>query len=96
MTHAFARALEQTGGIREHCAIVEADICMSLECIDISKRRVPHTSDRTSVVQELTDIGAAAAHALKPCSRHQSERVDEVGKPRLNLRISSDRAREPQ
>src|SRR5215510_487884 len=49
--------------------IVEADIRMSLERVDISKRRVLHTSDRTSVVQKLADIDAAAPHALKPCSR---------------------------
>jgi hypothetical protein len=96
MTHALARAFEHASGIREHCAIVEADIRMSLECVDISKRRVPHTSDRTSVVQELADIGAAAAHALKPCLRHKSERIGEVGKPSLDLRISSDRTVEPQ
>jgi hypothetical protein len=47
-------------------------------------------------VQELADIGAAAAHALKPCLRHQSERIGEVGKPSLDLRISSDRTVEPQ
>src|SRR5437899_9893410 len=91
MTHALALTLEQAGGIRERCAIVETDIRMSLERVDIPKRRVPHTSDWTSVVQELADIGAAAAHALKPCPRHQSERIGEVGKPSLNLRISPDR-----
>ena len=89
-------AFEQAGGIREHCAMVEADIRMRLERVDISKRRVPHTSDRTSVVQELADIGAAAAHALEPCPRHQSERIGEVGKPSLDLRISPDRTVEPQ
>jgi hypothetical protein len=96
MTHALARAFEQAGRIREHCAIVEADIRMSLECVDISKRRVPHTSNRTPVVQELADIGAATAHAFEPYPRHQSERIGEVGKPSLNLRVSSDRTREPQ
>src|SRR5262249_57989447 len=87
VAHALARAFEQAGGIREHCAIVEADIRMSLECVDISKRRVPHTSDRTSVVQELADIGAAATHALKPCPRHQSERIGELRKPSPRLTI---------
>ena len=70
MTHAFARAFEQAGGVRERGTIVEADIRVSLERIDISKRRVSQTSDRTSVVQELADICAAAAHAFKPCPRH--------------------------
>src|SRR5262249_31297135 len=51
---------------------------------------------RTSVVQELTDIGTAAAHAFKPCLRHQSERISKAGKPSLDLRISLDRAVEPQ
>ncbi len=78
MTHALALAFEQAGGIRQHCAIVETDVRMSFERVDISKGRVPHTSDRASVVQELADIGAAAAHALKPCPRHQSERIGEV------------------
>src|SRR5262245_58801249 len=90
MTHALARAFEQAGGIREHGAIEEADIRMSLECVDIAKRRVLHTNDRTSVVQELAHIGAAAAHALKPCPRHQAKRIGEVGKPSLYLRIASD------
>src|SRR5215813_5359868 len=96
MTIALALAFEQPGGIREHCAIVEADIRMSLKRVDISKRRVPHTSDRTSVVQELADIGAAAAHALKPRPRHQPEWIGEAGKPNLNSRIASDRTGEPQ
>src|SRR5262249_34945591 len=96
MTHALALALQQAPGIREHGAIEEADIGASLERIDISNRCGPHTSDRTSVVQELADIGAAAAHALKPCPRHQSERIGEVGKPSLNPRVASDRTGEPQ
>ena len=51
MTHAFARAFEQAGGVRERGTIVEADIRVNLERIDISKRRVSQTSDRTSVVR---------------------------------------------
>src|SRR5262245_48240461 len=90
MAHALARAFEQAGGIREHCAIEEADIRMSLECVDIAKRRVLHTNDRASVVQELADIGTAATHALKPCPGHQAKRIGEVGKPSLYLRIASD------
>jgi hypothetical protein len=96
MPHALARALEQAGGIRKHCAAIEADIRMCLESIDISKRRIPYTSDWTSVVQEFADIGAAAAHALKPCPRHQAERIGEVGKPSLDLRITPERTVEPQ
>src|SRR5262249_14399627 len=53
MTHALALAFEQADGIREHCAIVETDIRMSLEGVDISKRRIPQTSHWASVVQKL-------------------------------------------
>jgi hypothetical protein len=96
MTHALAPALEQAGGIGEHRALEETDIRMSLEGVDISKWRLPDTSDRTTVVQQFADVGTAPAHAIKPCPRHQSERIDKVGKPGLNLRVSSDRAGEPQ
>jgi hypothetical protein len=87
--------LEQADGIGEHCAMEEADTRMRLERVDIAKRRVLHASNRTSIVQELADIGAAVAHALEPCPRHQSVRIGE-GKPSLNLRISSDCTRVPQ
>src|SRR5690348_17387173 len=63
--HVLASAFQQAGRVREHCATEEADVRMRLESVDISKRRIRHTSDRTSVVQELADIGAAPAHALK-------------------------------
>ena len=78
MTHALAGAFEQTGRIREHRAIKEADTRMSLERVDISKRRVSHACDGTTVVQEFADIGTTTAHALKPRLRHQPERVGEV------------------
>src|SRR5262245_32366617 len=96
MAHALACAFEQAGGIREHGAVVEADICMRLERIDIPKRGVSHTSDRASVVQELADVGAAAAHALKPGPCHHPVRIDEAGKPILDPGIPPHRAVEPQ
>jgi hypothetical protein len=69
---------------------------MSLERIDISERRVRHACHRTTVVQQFTDIGAAAAHALKPCPRHQPVRIGELGEPGLDLRIAPDCTGEPQ
>ena len=78
MTHALPSTFEQAGGIREHRAIVEADTRMSLERVDIPERRVTQACDGTTIVQEFSNIGAAAAHALKPHPRYEPERVGEV------------------
>jgi hypothetical protein len=69
---------------------------MTRERVDISKWRVPDTGNRTSIVQEFPDIGAAAAHALEPSPRHQSVRIGDVEKPSIDPRITSDRTGEPQ
>src|SRR5262245_48037846 len=95
MPHAAPRALERAGGIPGGRAVEKSDVRMRLERVDISKRRVPHTSNGTSVVQHFADIGAAAAHALKPCPRHQSVRIRNL-EPSLDFRIAPHRAMEPQ
>jgi hypothetical protein len=51
---------------------------MSLERVDIPERRVTQACDGTTIVQEFSNIGAAAAHALKPHPRYEPERVGEV------------------
>jgi len=93
MTHALALAFQKMGGIRECRAVMEADACVRCIRIHVSKRRISRASDRTSVMQEFTDILAASSHAFKPCPRHQSERIGEAREPGLDPRIAPDCAR---
>jgi len=96
MTHALAHSLKQAGRVCKHCAIKETDIGMRLERVDVSKRCISHTKDWASVVQNLADIRAAIAHALKPTPRRQAKRIGEFEKPVLNPGIAADCICEPQ
>lgn len=66
MTHALACAFEQAGRIGEHRAEIEANVRMGFERVDVGERRIPDARDGTAVVQQLANVGAAAAASLRP------------------------------
>jgi hypothetical protein len=74
----------------------EADIGMRPERVDISERRVADAGDRTSVVEKLADVGAAAAHSVEPSPHHPAQRIGIVREPGLDPGIAPDRAGESQ
>src|SRR5262245_31077344 len=69
---------------------------MHLEWVDVGKRRVAHAGDGASVMQQLTHISAAAAHALEPGPCHQPLRIGHATEPGLDPGIAPDRVGEPQ
>jgi hypothetical protein len=69
--HTFATSLQQTGGIREHRTVEKADIDMAFESVDVRKRRIFYTCDRTSIVHQLSDIVTALSHLRKPLLRNR-------------------------
>lgn len=46
-------------------------------------------------MRQLANVGPAAAHALKPGSDHQPERLGRAEKPAIDFRASANRAGEP-
>lgn len=68
MTHALARAFEQAGRIGKHRAEIKANVRMGFERVDVSERRIPDARNGTAVVQQLANVGAAAAASLRPPS----------------------------
>jgi hypothetical protein len=94
--HAFAGAFHKTRRIGERRAVEEADVHVSLEGVDVSKRGVFHAGDGVAIVHELTHVGPATAHVLKPRAGDASQFVTRLGKPRVDFWGSMDRTGEPK
>lgn len=66
MAHELTGALQQALWIGDLGTAKESDIDMMAEGIDIAECRVTDARGGMAVVQQLSDIVAAAAHDLKP------------------------------
>jgi hypothetical protein len=86
--HAFAASLEQVGCIIERCAVEEADIDMTLECIDVPERRIFYACDRATVVNQLSHIVTAFPHLLKPPLRNRPQLGRAIDQPEVDSRVS--------
>jgi hypothetical protein len=95
MPQAFSGAFEKVGPVGERRSMEEPDIHVSAEGVDIGKCGVFHTGDGMAVVQELANVRATAAHALKPWLRHPSQLVVGFTEPHVNATISLNGAGEP-
>ena len=95
MAHMLAGALEKAGRVVERRAVEEAHIRMSGEGIHIAKRDIVHARSRTAIVQELANVGAAAAHAFEPWLGEPPQPVQRPRKPEVDNRIAMNGAGEP-
>src|SRR5580693_3342146 len=66
MAHEPTGALQQSGRVRQRCAIEESNVYVLGEHIDVAEGRVSQTCDRTAVMQELTNFVPAFSHYPKP------------------------------
>jgi len=94
--HAFARALQKAGRIVERRTEEEADIRVIPEGVDISERRIARTYRRTTIVQQLANIGAAVAHLLEPRQSDPPQSVVGLRKPGVDAGVAPDGAREQE
>jgi hypothetical protein len=72
MAHELAGALQQTGWIRQLCALKETHVYVGGEHIDIAEGRVTQTGSRTAVMQKFPDFVSTFSHHLKPVMRDGS------------------------
>jgi len=96
MAHELASALQQVSRIRQRCAMKESDVYMRSEYIDIAKRRISQTCNRTAVMQELPDFIPALSHHLKPMMRDGSQFTCMLFHPRVDGGVALDSAVESQ
>ena len=96
MPHALAGALQKARGIGERRTVEEADIDVISKGIDVPKRRVLHACGGAAIVHKFADVGAAAAHMVKPGLRHPPQFVSRLREPGVDLGVSLDRAGKPK
>src|SRR5437588_5163813 len=92
MAHELAGALQQAGGIREHCAVKEPHVYVRSEYIDVAEGGISQTCDRTAVMQMLPDFVPAFSHHLKPMMRDGSQSTRMLFHPRIDGGIALDSA----
>src|SRR3984957_17080709 len=73
MAHELTVALQQTGRIRQCCAVKEPHVDVRTEYIDIAEGRISQTCNRTAVMQKLQHLVPALSHHLKPPMRDGSQ-----------------------
>ena len=95
MPHALAGAFQKGRRVVERRPLEEADIHMSPEGVDVPKSRVSDASGGMAILQQLANVGSAAAHLLKPWLGDASQLVVGLVKPGVNAGVSLNRAREP-
>jgi hypothetical protein len=61
---------------------------MTFECVDVPEWRIFYTCDRTTIVQQLSDIVTALPHLHKPLPRNSPKLDRAVGQPKVDSRIS--------
>src|SRR5437016_4754643 len=96
MAHELAAALQQTGRIRQRCAVKEPHVDVRSEYIDIPEGRVSQTCNRRPVMQKLADFVPARSHHLKPLMRDSSQFSCMLFHPRTDGGIALDSAVESQ
>src|SRR3989440_8787002 len=96
MAHELAGALQQTGRIRQCCAVKEPHVYVRSEYIDVPEGRISQTCDRTAVMQKLPDFVPALSHHLKPLMRDGSQCTGMLFHPRIDGGIPLDSAVESQ
>src|SRR5580693_1307005 len=96
MAHEPTGALQQSGRVRQRCAIEESNVYVLGEHIDVAEGRVSQTCDRTAVMQELTNFVPAFSHYPKPLVREGSQFTRMFFHPRINGGIALDCSVEPQ
>ena len=93
--HSFAGAFQKARPVVERRAVEEADIHMSIEGVDVPKRRISHTRSGMAIVQKFANVRSAPAHQLKPWLGDPSQLVIRLGKPSVNAGVPPNGAREP-
>src|SRR3989440_11205356 len=96
MAHELAGALQQAGRIRERCAVKVPHVYVRSEYIAVAGVRISQTSNRTAVMQKLTDFVPAFSHHLKPLMRDGSQSTCMLFHPRIDGGIPLDSAVESQ
>ncbi len=69
---------------------------MSGEDVDVAERGVLDTGDGASVVDQVQDVVAAAAHLGEPAVRDPAQLAVGQGQPGVDLGAAADRAVEPE
>ncbi len=92
MAHELSLAFQKTIGIVNFRAAKKPDINMRLEGVNIRKRRFANTRGWMAVMQQLSNIPAATAQDLKPVPRDLAQFPGMTAHPRLDRRVSFDRA----
>jgi hypothetical protein len=72
MAHEPASAFQQSLRIGNLGTTKEPDIDVGSEGIDVGERGISYTRGRMTIVQCLSNIGAAVAYDLKPALRDRS------------------------
>jgi hypothetical protein len=80
VTHVLTGSLEQSRGIGKMCAQEEAHVDVRREHIDVTECRVAYARSRMPVVEKVSYVVAAVAHAFVPGSRNLASRSTAVGK----------------
>src|ERR1700679_3641998 len=62
MAHELAGALQQTGWVRQRCALKETYIYVGSEYIDVAERRISQACNRAAVMQQLLYFAPESAH----------------------------------
>jgi hypothetical protein len=96
MPHELASALQQSGGIRQRCALKEPHVYVRSEYVDVAEGRISQTRNRTPVVQKLSDFVSALSHHLKPPMRKFSQFACVLLHPSVDGGIPLDSAIESQ
>ncbi len=92
MAHTLAASLQQVGGIVQFGAKVKSHVHMSLEDIDIAKRRIFHACDGAPVMHQLSNIMAAFPHPSEPRTRNGAEFGALLVQPEVNSWLPFDRS----
>lgn len=95
MAHELTGALQQALWIGDLGTAKESDIDMMAEGIDIAECRVTDARGGMAVVQQLSDIVAAAAHDLKPALGDRPQLTGMVVHPGGDRGIALDGTGEP-
>jgi hypothetical protein len=90
VAHELSGAYQQAVRVVDLGSAKEADIDVSCERIDIAKGRIAYARSRVAIMQQFTNIVAAAAHHLKPLPRDRTYLAWPGIKPCLDSRIASD------
>src|ERR1700724_4542726 len=96
MAHEPAGALQQTGRIRQRCAVKESHVYVRSEYIDVAEGRISQTCHRTAVMQKLPAFVPAFSHPLKPLMCDGSQSTCMLFHPRIDGGIPLDSAVESQ